>query len=75
MQLHYCRIQGGNFGDDLNLDLGPRLCPAIAHVHRVVRFYGLGTIRGGAQPPGPKVVLGSGMGYRGKASPDPQLRL
>ena len=75
MQLHYCRIQGGNFGDDLNLDLWPRLFPGIADVHPEVRFYGIGTILGGDQPPGPKVVLGSGMGYRGKASPDPQLRV
>lgn len=75
MQLHYCRIQGGNFGDDLNLDLWPRLFPGISEVHPEVRFYGIGTILGGDQPSGPKVVLGSGMGYRGEARPDPQRRV
>ena len=75
MQLHYCRIDGGNFGDDLNLDLWPRLFPRIADVHPEVRFYGIGTILGGDQPPGPKVVLGSGVGYRGQPRPDPERRV
>ena len=75
MQLHYCRIQGGNFGDDLNLDLWPRLFPGIADVHPETRFYGIGTILGGEQPDGPKVILGSGVGYRGKARPDPERRV
>ena len=75
MQLHYCRIQGGNFGDDLNLDLWPRLFPGISEVHPEVRFYGIGTILGGEQPAGPKVVLGSGVGYRGDPDADPQRRV
>lgn len=75
MQLHYCRIHGGNFGDDLNLELWPRLFPGIADVHPETRFYGIGTILGGEQPAGPKVILGSGVGYRGKARPDPQRRV
>ncbi|HET8819776.1 MAG TPA: polysaccharide pyruvyl transferase family protein [Xanthomonadaceae bacterium] len=75
MQLHYCRIHGGNFGDDLNLDLWPRLFPDIARVHPETRLYGIGTILGGDQPPGPKVILGSGIGYRGQARPDPQQRV
>lgn len=75
MQLHYCRIEGGNFGDDLNLELWPALFPGIANVHPDVRFYGIGTILGGEQPEGPKVILGSGLGYRGKAKPDPRRRV
>ncbi|GAB3736119.1 hypothetical protein GCM10028862_20490 [Luteimonas pelagia] len=64
MQLHYCRIEGGNFGDDLNLSLWPALFPDIAGSHPEVRLYGVGTVLGGDQPAGPKVVLGSGCGYR-----------
>ena len=75
MQLHYCRIDGGNFGDDLNLSLWPRLFPGIADAFPEVRVYGIGTILGGEQPPGPKVVLGSGLGYRGPARPDPLQRV
>lgn len=75
MQLHYCRIDGGNFGDDLNLELWPRLFPGILEVHPDVRVYGIGTILGGRQPPGRKVVLGSGLGYRGRATPDPERRV
>jgi len=71
MQLEYCHIQGGNFGDDLNLSLWARLFPDIRVVHPEIRFYGIGTILGGRQPPGPKVILGSGIGYRGDALPDP----
>lgn len=75
MQLHYCHIAGGNFGDDLNLELWPRLFPGITEVHPEVRLYGIGTILGGDQPRGRKVVLGSGLGYRGKARPDPERRV
>lgn len=75
MQLHYCRIEGGNFGDDLNLELWPALFPGIRDAHPDVRLYGVGTILGGPQPDGPKVVLGSGLGYRGKARPDPMRKV
>ena len=75
MQLHYCRIEGGNFGDDLNLELWPALFPGIRETHPDVRFYGIGTILGGRQPDGPKVVLGSGLGYRGKARPNAERRV
>ena len=75
MELHYCHIAGGNFGDDLNLELWPALFPGIVAAHPDVRLYGIGTILGGPQPPGPKVVLGSGIGYRGKPLPDPQRRV
>lgn len=75
MQLHYCRIKGGNFGDDLNLELWPRLFPGITEAHPDVRLYGIGTVLGGAQPPGGNVVLGSGLGYRGRARPDPERQV
>jgi succinoglycan biosynthesis protein ExoV len=68
MQLRYCQIPGGNFGDDLNLLLWPELFPDIAEHHADVHVYGIGTILGGAQPMGLKVVLGSGSGYRRDAA-------
>jgi len=34
MQMHYCYIDSGNFGDDLNTQLWPRLFPDIASGNR-----------------------------------------
>ncbi len=68
MQLRFCQIPGGNFGDDLNLQLWPELFPDIAAHHPDVHVYGIGTILGGPQPAGTKVVLGSGSGYRRDAA-------
>ncbi|WP_457096678.1 polysaccharide pyruvyl transferase family protein [Lysobacter sp. P5_B9] len=65
MRLKYCKLPQGNFGDDLNLELWPALFPDLEAQHPDTWLYGIGTILGGTQPDGPKVVLGSGCGYRG----------
>jgi succinoglycan biosynthesis protein ExoV len=65
MRLKYCKLPQGNFGDDLNVELWPALFPGLAAKHPDTWLYGIGTILGGTQPDGPKVVLGSGCGYRG----------
>jgi len=70
MQLNYCEIPGGNFGDDLNPLLWPELFPDLSEHHPDTYLYGVGTLLGGSRPPGPKVVLGSGSGYRGVPSLD-----
>lgn len=75
MQLRYCRIPGGNFGDDVNTQLWPALFPDLAEHHPDAWLYGVGTILGGARPEGTKVVLGSGMGYRGDAGFDATWRV
>ena len=66
--LHYCRIEGGNFGDDLNLLLWKRLFPNFAELQGRVRFYGVGTLLDGHWDLVTKrVVLGSGIGEAGQA--------
>jgi len=65
MRLKYCKLPNGNFGDDLNVELWPALFPDVEATRPDVWLYGIGTILGGSQPEGPKVVLGSGCGYRG----------
>jgi succinoglycan biosynthesis protein ExoV len=65
MRLKYCKLPQGNFGDDLNVELWPALFPDLEARHPDTWLYGIGTILGGSQPDGPKVVLGSGCGYRG----------
>ncbi|QNP41742.1 polysaccharide pyruvyl transferase family protein [Lysobacter solisilvae (ex Woo and Kim 2020)] len=65
MRLKYCKLPHGNFGDDLNVALWPALFPDLEARHPETWLYGVGTILGGTQPDGPKVVLGSGCGYRG----------
>lgn len=62
--LHYCRIEGGNFGDDLNLVLWKRLFPNFSELAgRGVQFYGVGTLLDGPQDRNiKKVVLGTGIG-------------
>ncbi len=68
MQMHYCYIESGNFGDDLNTQLWPRLFPDLASENREFCFYGIGTILDGVPPTRrKKVVLGSGIGERGVA--------
>lgn len=61
--LHYCRIEGGNFGDDLNLVLWKRLFPNFSELTGRVQFYGVGTLLDGPQDRNvKKVVLGAGIG-------------
>lgn len=70
MELRYAQMLRGNFGDDLNLVLWPELFPDVAEHHPDVHLYGVGTLLGGSRPAGPKIVLGSGCGYRGAAAFD-----
>jgi succinoglycan biosynthesis protein ExoV len=66
MKLHYRAIDGGNFGDDLNLVMWKELFPDLEQQHTDVEIYGIGTILGGHDhdTKARKVVLGSGLGYR-----------
>ena len=61
--LKYCEIEGGNFGDDINLQLWGRLFPNLAELSDKVLLYGVGTLLDGQHDPSMrKVVLGSGIG-------------
>jgi succinoglycan biosynthesis protein ExoV len=63
MELHWCAIPGGNFGDDLNPQLWPRLFPDLGSHRHDARLYGIGTLLGGRHDGGgAKLVLGSGGG-------------
>ena len=75
MQLRYARMARGNFGDDLNVELWPELFPDLAAHHPKAHLYGVGTLLGGSRPEGPKVVLGSGSGYRGAPALDEDWRV
>lgn len=75
MRLRYARMEKGNFGDDLNLVLWPELFPDLAQRHPETHLYGVGTLLGGSFPDGPKCVLGSGCGYRGKPVLDADWRV
>lgn len=61
MHIDYCRIEGGNFGDDLNLTLWRQLFPDIDHLNPNVVVAGIGTIL--SRKPSSnikKVILGAG---------------
>jgi succinoglycan biosynthesis protein ExoV len=61
--LYYCKTPEGNFGDDLNLWLWPRLAPEVCEDIRGVLFVGIGTILSHRMPREPlKVVFGAGWG-------------
>jgi len=61
--INYCHIEGGNFGDDINLLLWTNLFPDIATLTGRILFYGVGTLLDGNQNAHiKKVVLGSGLG-------------
>jgi succinoglycan biosynthesis protein ExoV len=75
MQLRYARMARGNFGDDLNVELWPGLFPDLASHHPDAHLYGVGSLLGGSRPDGPKVVLGSGCGYRGEPLLDHSWRV
>ena len=71
MKLHYYQAPVGNFGDDLNPWLWPKLLPGVFDDDDRVLFLGIGTLLSVKAPHGPlKVVFGSGVGYPDKA---PQL--
>jgi succinoglycan biosynthesis protein ExoV len=64
--LYYCKTPKGNFGDDLNLWLWPRLAPEVCDEQDSTLFVGIGTILGHHIPPKPvKVVFGAGCGKLG----------
>jgi|SRR5450830_527576 len=61
--IKYCGIQGGNFGDDINLQLWDRLFPNLSNLKGKVLFYGVGTLLDGRHDQSiKKVVLGTGIG-------------
>jgi len=63
MEMHWCAIPGGNFGDDLNLLLWPKLFPDMHQHHCGARLYGIGTLLGDRRDDQVhKIVLGSGQG-------------
>ena len=64
MRLHYFQDPAGNFGDDLNLWLWPKLKPDLLDDNRDELFVGIGTLLNHRLPAEPvKHVFGSGVGY------------
>src|SRR5580765_8548204 len=64
MKLYYCDSVQGNFGDDLNQWLWPRLLPGMWNDDDGVIFVGIGTILGRDVPAARiRAVFGSGAGY------------
>lgn len=73
MKLWYPAAPIGNFGDDLNLWLWPRLVPDLLDEDGRVLLVGIGTILNAGLPADPlKIVLGAGCGYA--RPPDPAGR-
>jgi succinoglycan biosynthesis protein ExoV len=59
--LYYCKTPNGNFGDDLNLWLWPRLAPEVSDERDSTLFVGIGTILSHHIPTQPvKMVFGAG---------------
>ena len=64
MKLFYYKDPGGNFGDDLNAWLWPRLIPALLDDRDDTLFVGIGSILDRRIPQEPrKFVFGTGVGY------------
>jgi len=61
--LLYYKDAFGNFGDDLNPWLWSRLLPGRFSAKATKRFVGIGTILNDQLPAGPKLIVGSGVGY------------
>src|SRR6266581_1002787 len=60
---NYFVLDHGNFGDDLNPWLWPRLAPEVCGQNDPTIFFGIGTILSRSAAPAPiKVVFGSGCG-------------
>jgi succinoglycan biosynthesis protein ExoV len=72
MQLiNYCAVDGGNFGDDINLRLWHRLFPDLSKLKDQAVFYGVGTLLDGPHDKSiRKVVLGAGIGEVNSAHRD-----
>ena len=72
MNLKYCPIEGGNFGDTLNTMVWRTLFPNLSSLRPDVLVYGIGTLLDGRHDRArKKVVLGSGLGEARAALPDP----
>ncbi len=64
MKLHYFADPKGNFGDDLNPWLWPRVAPGLLDDDASEILVGIGTLINHRLPAGPvKHVMGSGVGY------------
>ena len=64
MKLFYYKDPGGNFGDDLNAWLWPRLIPELLDDRDDTLFVGIGSILDRRIPQEPrKIVFGTGVGY------------
>jgi hypothetical protein len=64
VRLYYYQDPGGNFGDDLNAWLWPRLIPELLDGDGSTLFVGIGSILDRRIPQGPrKIVFGTGVGY------------
>lgn len=69
--IQHCRIDGGNFGDDINLQLWSRLFPDLSKLTGQILFYGVGTLLDGRHDAAArKVVLGTGLGGNLAGPPD-----
>jgi succinoglycan biosynthesis protein ExoV len=69
MKLYYYIDKRGNFGDDLNPWLWPKLMPNFLNEDNSELFVGIGTLLNNNVPKSPrKIVFGSGIGY-GSALP------
>jgi hypothetical protein len=72
MQIKYCPIEGGNFGDALNTMVWDRLFPDLTEIKQGILVYGIGTLLDGRHDRSlKKIVLGSGLGEARAARPDP----
>jgi succinoglycan biosynthesis protein ExoV len=71
MPIKYCPIEGGNFGDDLNTLLWPRLFPDFHRLTAEFTVFGIGTLLDGHHDAAAKkIVLGSGLGEHACAERD-----
>ena len=73
MKIYHCRLPEGNFGDDLNLWLWPRLLAgACDHGADGILFVGIGTVLNAGLPQARlRVVFGSGAGI---GAPPPNIK-
>lgn len=76
MRLYYHRDVLGNFGDDLNAWLWPRVAPELLEDDGSELLVGIGTVLNETVPSGPrKWVFGSGAGYGAPPRIDARWRL
>jgi len=73
--LHYHKDAYGNFGDDLNPWLFARLLPDLITTHATTALVGIGTILNSTLPSGPKLIVGSGVGYGAPPAMDASMHV